>query len=67
MNSIQINMQNQKKYSDEIEALQKESEMSLDDVLDSLPQQMINRLAALEPEDRDAADENGLSDYEESR
>ena len=60
-------MQDQKRYCDEIEALQKESEMSLDDVLDSLPPQMINHLTALESEDRDVNDENGLSDYEEGR
>ena len=36
--------------------------MSLDDVLESLPPQMISHLTALKPVGEDSADENSLSD-----
>ena len=55
------------KYSDEVEALQKESEMSLDDVLESLPLQMINHLTATNADGSDNLDEHSLSDDEEDR
>jgi len=58
-------LEQDQKYSDEIEALQKESEMSLDDVIDSLPMQMINHLKALQADGSDNLDEHSLSDDEE--
>eukprot|EP00112_Aurelia_sp_Birch-Aquarium-sp1_P012590 Seg2648.3 transcript_id=Seg2648.3/GoldUCD/mRNA.D3Y31 product="Helicase swr1" protein_id=Seg2648.3/GoldUCD/D3Y31 len=40
--------QDGEKYADEVEALRKESEMSLDDILDTLPPEMIKHLSSLE-------------------
>eukprot|EP00794_Sanderia_malayensis_P014257 gene14257-15744_t len=44
--TIEKEEKDEKKYTEEIEALKRESEMSLDDILDSLPAQMIKDLTS---------------------
>lgn len=56
--------QDGEKYADEVEALRKESEMSLDDILDTLPPEMIKHLSSLE---RKASADVNVTDEEDSR
>ncbi len=61
------NSKGEEKYSEELEALQRESEMPLDDILDSLPLEMIKHLTSEKRkpiDEMDDDDDKSVSDDE---